>query len=122
MIAAAGRMAFLSQVEEEKMHVIVATLRIKPEFRERFMVAMIDDARGSVENERGCFQFSVTQDKTDPNRIVLFEVYRDEAAFDTHKQAPHFVRWQESVKDWFAAPTEVIQGGNAFPADSTWKK
>ena len=122
MIAAAGRMDFLSQVEEEKMHVIVATLRIKPEFRERFMEAMLDDARGSVENERGCFQFSVTQDKTDPNRIVLFEVYRDEAAFDTHKQAPHFVRWQESVKDWFAAPTEVIQGNNAFPADSTWKK
>src|SRR5450759_7696 len=122
MIAAAGRMAFLSQAEEEKMHVIVATLRIKPEFRERFMEAMLDDARGSVENERGCFQFSVTQDKTDPNRIVLFEVYRDEAAFDTHKQAPHFVRWNESVKDCFAAPTKVSQGNTAFPADSTWKK
>lgn len=102
------------------MHVIVATIQIKPEFREQFMESMLDDARGSVENESGCFQFSVVQDKTDPNRIVLFEVYRDAAAFAEHKQAPHYTRWQETVKDWFAAPTGVISASNAYPPDSSW--
>ncbi len=104
------------------MHVVVATMQIKPEFREPFMDSMLDDARGSMQNEPGCFQFSVVQDKSDPNRIVLFEVYKDEAAFEVHKQQPHFVQWENTVKDWYAAPVQVIQGSNAFPADSAWKE
>lgn len=102
------------------MHIIVAKIQIKPEYREPFMELMVDDAKGSVENEPGCLHFSVIRDNADPNRIVLFEVYRDEAAFEAHKQTPHFIRWRDGVQDWFAAPAEVIQGQNVFPPDQAW--
>ena len=70
---------------------------------------MIDDAKGSVENEPGCLRFDVIQDGADPNRIWLYEVYVDEAAFQEHLKAPHFIKWRDTVKDWFAKATLKAQ-------------
>lgn len=109
-------------LKEEIMLVIIAKIQIKPEFRGRFMESMLDDARGSVENEPGCLHFSVVEDGEDPNRIYLFEVYRDQADFAAHQQTPHYLRWRDTVKDWFAAPTEVIRGRNVYPPNEAWKK
>ena len=66
------------------MYIIVAPIQIKPGFRDRFVEEMILDAKGSVENEAGCLRFDVVQDGDDPNRIWLYEVYKDEAAFEEH--------------------------------------
>ncbi len=104
------------------MHVIVAEIRIKPEYRERFMESMIDDASGSVEHEPGCYQFAVVRDQKDENHIFLVEVYRDAEAFRVHQEMPHYTRWRDTVKDWFAAPTVVTQGPNVWPADEAWSK
>ncbi len=104
------------------MHVIVAEIRFKSEYRERFMESMIDDASGSVENEPGCFQFAVVRDANDPDHIFLFEVYRDAEAFQAHQTMPHYTKWQNTVKDWFAAPTVVTQGPNVWPPDEAWSK
>jgi autoinducer 2-degrading protein len=104
------------------MHVIVAEMRIKPEFRERFMEQIVDDASGSVGREPGCYQFAVTRDSSDPNHIFLFEVYRDAEAFRAHQEMPHYVKWRDTVAEWYAAPTVVTQGVNAWPGDEAWSK
>ena len=104
------------------MQALVVTMQIKPEHRATFMEAMLDDARGSVENEPGCLRFDVIQDREDPNRIHLYEVYRDEAAIEAHRQAPHFLKFRETVKDWHAAEPTRVQGATVFPLDSMWHK
>ena len=43
------------------MEALVVTIQIKPEFRDAFMEAMLDDARGSLGNEPGCLQFDVSR-------------------------------------------------------------
>ena len=102
------------------MHVLVVTINIKPGFKERFVAAMLDDARGSVGSEAGCVRFDVIQDEQEPNRIYLYEVYADRAAFDVHLTTPHFLKWNETVKDWFASPPVVGAGPSLFPSDSDW--
>lgn len=82
------------------MYIIVAPIQIKPGFRDRFVEEMILDAKGSVENEAGCLRFDVVQDGDDPNRIWLYEVYKDEAAFEEHTKAPHFIRWRDATAEW----------------------
>jgi len=89
------------------MYGIIVTINIKPGFKERFMPSMLEDAEGSVNNEPGCLRFDVFQDSEDPNRIYLMEEYVDEAAFEAHTQQPHFVKWRETTKDWFAGPIEI---------------
>lgn len=102
------------------MYILVVTIDIKPEHREAFIEAMLEDARGSRENEPGCVRFDVIQDEANPNRIYLYEVYRDRAAFEAHLQTPHFLKWQATVKDWFASPPVVGRGTNLYPPDEAW--
>lgn len=102
------------------MKVALVTVDIKPEHRDRFMEEILLDARGSVENEPGCVRFDVLQDDENPNRVYLYEVYRDEAAEEAHLKMPHFIRWENATKDWFARPMEVINCTSVYPEDSAW--
>ena len=104
------------------MKALVVTIQIKPEFKNAFMEAMLDDARGSVQNEPGCLRFDVVEDTEDPNRIHLYEVYRDDAAIAAHREAPHYLKWRETVKDWHAAEPVRRVCNTVFPADSDWSK
>ncbi len=102
------------------MYILIVTLEIKPEHRTVFLEAMLDDAKGSVEREPGCLRFDVLQNQEDPNKIHLYEVYRDKAAFEVHLEAPHYLRWRDAVKEWHAKTPEVIRCTNVFPSDSGW--
>jgi len=104
------------------MLALLVTIHIQPERRDAFIASMLDDARGSVNDEPGCFRFDVLQDAKDPNTIYLYEVYRDQDAMQAHVQAPHFIRWRDTVKDWYASPIQVTNCTTIFPSDAAWTK
>jgi len=104
------------------MFAVIVKIQIKPQHREEFIAAMLDDARGSVENEDTCLQFNVVQDAEDENVLRLYEVYADEEAFERHRQMPHYITWRDAVQDWMAAPPEIATGTHIFPADTAWSK
>ena len=73
------------------MHHLVIHVQfdVKPEHLARFNELIAVNAHASVREEPGCFQFDVACDQADPCKVVLYEVYRDAAAFDDHLQRPH---------------------------------
>jgi (4S)-4-hydroxy-5-phosphonooxypentane-2,3-dione isomerase len=105
------------------MYVIIAPIQIKPGFKDQFITAVTEDAQGSVRDEPGCLRFDVIQDANDVNRIWLYEVYKDEAAFQAHTQAPHFLKFRDTIQDWRAeGPQGAGRGAsNIWPPDSQWK-
>jgi (4S)-4-hydroxy-5-phosphonooxypentane-2,3-dione isomerase len=72
--------------------VLLVDIRIKAENVERFMKEIADNAR-AARREPGCRQFEVLVDAKDRTRLVLFEVYDDEKAFEAHQQTPHFKKY-----------------------------
>jgi quinol monooxygenase YgiN len=56
----------------------------------RFKEMIAANARASVRDEPGCRQFDVLLPRDMPNRVVLYEVYDDEAAFEAHLASAHF--------------------------------
>ena len=96
-------------------------VRVKPEGRERFLKAIEVDAIGSERDEPGCLRFNVLHDREDPNVYYFYEVYRDEAALEAHRQTPHFKFYFEKVQPWLAAPPERRFGKNLIPADVGWR-
>jgi len=82
----------------ESAFVIVAEFEVKPEALDAFVAAAIADASASVANEPGCRQFDVTRSNEQPNRIVLYEVYDSEAAFDAHLQTPHLATFRDQIE------------------------
>jgi quinol monooxygenase YgiN len=45
--------------------------------------------------EPGCRAFVVNRSQDDGDRFVLYEQYEDEAAFEAHRDSPHFKRYIE---------------------------
>jgi quinol monooxygenase YgiN len=44
------------------MYALVVPLKVKPEMREKFLAAALDDSTCSVRDEPGCLRFDVLQD------------------------------------------------------------
>ncbi|MCI0439677.1 MAG: antibiotic biosynthesis monooxygenase [Chloroflexi bacterium] len=104
------------------MFSIFVTIQIKPGFREKFMEASFGDAQGSVRDERGCYRFDILQSNEDPNRFHLYEVYENDAALEAHRKAPHYLKWRQTVQDWFDGDVQRVPMTTVFPSDAGWKK
>ena len=102
------------------MHILFVTLKIKPERRDEFIKEMLLNAKGANENEPGCLRFDVVQDLQDPNTLHLYEVYKDEAAFKDHQNAPHYKRFSEVAGEWRDGPSVLNVGSNIYPTDDDW--
>ena len=88
------------------MHVFhTAHLRVHAAVVEQFKSRIARHARFSVTQEPGCLQFDVHQDRSDPALFLLLESYADEAAFEGHRTAPHYIAFREDVKDWVVERT-----------------
>jgi (4S)-4-hydroxy-5-phosphonooxypentane-2,3-dione isomerase len=74
------------------MFVLVVNLRIKPENVERFMKQVLENAR-AARTEPGCRQFDVLVDPQDKSKVMLYEIYNDEKAFEAHQQTSHFKKY-----------------------------
>jgi quinol monooxygenase YgiN len=79
------------------------------------------DAEHSERDEPGCLRFDVMRDRDDANRFYLYEVYRDEAAFEAHRQTPHFKHYFEKSQPWLAARPKRRFGTNVIPKDVNWR-
>ncbi len=102
------------------MHLVCVHVHVKPEFREAFIDATLENARNSVQ-EPGNLRFDVLLQADDPNRFVLYEVYRDPPAADAHKQTPHYARWRDAVGSWMAEPRKGVRYETLFPtSESQW--
>ena len=72
--------------------ILAVDIRIKPENVDAFMTRCIENAR-AARKEPGCRQFEVLVDPADKTKVMLFEVYDDEKAFEVHQQTPHFKKY-----------------------------
>jgi len=74
------------------MFVLQVNIRIKAESIDAFMRKLDENAR-EARKEAGCMQFEVLVDPKDKASVMLYEVYQDEAAFESHQQTPHFKKY-----------------------------
>jgi len=78
--------------------VLIVEFELKPEDAGRFHGLIAENARASVANEPGCLQFDVVRPQDSPNRLFLYEVYADQAAFDAHIKMPHVAAFFAQAK------------------------
>jgi quinol monooxygenase YgiN len=76
-----------------------------------------DNAKASVRDEPGCSRFDVCAHRKDADRILLYEIYDDRAAFDAHLKTKHFAVFNEAsaalVLDKNAAEYDLVCEGSA---------
>ena len=74
------------------MVTIVARYRARPGEGDAVAAALTAHV-AATRAEPGCLQFDACRSVDDPDEFVLYETYRDEAAFESHRASPHFQRY-----------------------------
>jgi (4S)-4-hydroxy-5-phosphonooxypentane-2,3-dione isomerase len=101
------------------MLIVQVHIHVKPEYLDAFIAASLDNARNSVQ-EAGIARFDVVQQKDDPTRITLVEVYRSEDAPAKHRETAHYARWRDTVADMMVEVRTKVEYRNLFPDDKGW--
>ena len=99
---------------------LVVKLRIKPEHRDTFLKAVEVDALGSERDEPGCLPFNVVQSESDENVYFFYEVYKDEAALEAHRAAPHYAVWREAAAIALDGAADVTRANTVFPKERAY--
>lgn len=92
------------------MYHVAVHFDVRPEHRDEFIAAALEDGRNSGADEPGTQRFELIVDEENPNRFYLNEGYADAAAFSEHADGPHFARFFELVKDYVVGPSWLIRG------------
>jgi (4S)-4-hydroxy-5-phosphonooxypentane-2,3-dione isomerase len=78
---------------------IMGTIEVAPEKRAHLLPLLMAHKVRSLRDEPGTLQFEIVIPRDDESRILLYEVYRDDAAFELHRNAPSIARWREEAAE-----------------------
>ena len=101
------------------MFIVHVFVHVKLDKVEEFKSASMENASNSVK-EPGIARFDVIQQRDDPSRFVLVEVYRTADDPARHKETQHDQKWRDTVEDMMAEPRRAIKYQNIFPDESGW--
>jgi quinol monooxygenase YgiN len=90
------------------MNIIHAHISVKPTYREQFL----KQVKGLVKDsqaEEGNISYQLYEDTEQPNKFVMLEEWKDQAAIEFHFQTPHFKQFGEKSKEFYQEPTKVMQ-------------
>lgn len=88
-------------------YVVVVDFRLKPGTRAAFRRLIDINARQSVRDEAGCRRFDVLETSGDDDRILLYEIYDDRAAFAVHLESPHYALFDAESGDLVAGKSVI---------------
>jgi (4S)-4-hydroxy-5-phosphonooxypentane-2,3-dione isomerase len=77
--------------------VVLAVTWMAKTGREEEVAAIFSKLTAESRGESGCIMYQVHRHKTEPRRFFIYEQYKDDAALEAHRAAPHFL--QHARKD-----------------------
>ncbi len=110
------------------MFIILVSIRIEKGYKEPYLETLKVNASASVKTEPGVVRFDIIQDARDDDVIWLYEVYKDEEAFTSHRATYHFNKFYDEWRGTMevlphgAEPGPGNQRGtyNIWPPDDEW--
>ena len=101
----------------------IAHLQIKKDQLPAFLDSVKEEMEAALRVEPGVIAIYAAADKNDPTKMTFFEMYVDEAAYQTHRDTPHFQKYFHTTKDMIsdrilleAVPVELRDKHNT-PSD-----
>lgn len=79
-------------------YVIIVDFQLKPGSLPAFRALIDENATASYAKEPGCRRFDVIEPASEKDRVVLYEIYDDRAAFEAHIRTEHFASFDAASK------------------------
>ena len=98
LLAACNKKVQSDQVPSTKeMLVRIAEIEVNEGYLEEYLAAAHNVGTKSVESEEGVICIFPMQVKDSPNTIRILEIYRDDEAYQSHLQTPHFLEYKQGT-------------------------
>lgn len=81
------------------------SVTVKPEHASEFKQIVMEEMEQSVKVENGVLAIYAANDAKQSNKWYFFEVYANEAAFQSHRNTPHFQRYLKEAGGMLADRT-----------------
>jgi (4S)-4-hydroxy-5-phosphonooxypentane-2,3-dione isomerase len=75
----------------------VGTIEFAVGRRDQLLRSLVAHKARCLKDEPGLLQFEILLPKDDGSKVLLYEVYRDDAAFEAHQKGPSFIQWREET-------------------------
>jgi autoinducer 2-degrading protein len=73
---------------------LVGTIEVAQGRKDELVALLMAHRARCLEDEPGTIQIEVLVPREDNPRILVYEVYRDDAAFETHLRGPSIAQWR----------------------------
>jgi quinol monooxygenase YgiN len=97
-IIATSMLTFSLCSQAQAQYVRLAELEIDPAQLEAFKAAVTEGVQAAVRSEPGVLALYAVYEKDNPNRVRVFEMYTDAAAYATHLETPHFKKFRTTTE------------------------
>ena len=75
----------------------VVTVEVSPGRKDQLLPLLMAHKARSLKDEPGTLQFEILLPHGDDTKVLTYEVYRDDAAFEVHRNGPSLSRWREDT-------------------------
>jgi autoinducer 2-degrading protein len=83
-------------------------LHVKTGMRSELLEFLRWDADEAKRREPGTLRFDVWQVEGEPRTLYLYEAYKDEQAFDSHKEGERYKQWEDVVRTMMEREPEYV--------------
>ena len=81
---------------------------------ESYKAALKEEIEASVRLEPGVLTLYAVSEKNNPTHITILEIYADSAAYKSHIQTPHFLKYKNGTKEMVTA-LELVEAVPLVP-------
>ncbi|WP_108658669.1 putative quinol monooxygenase [Acuticoccus kandeliae] len=76
---------------------IMPIFTVRPGQRDAFLARVKRQREDALREEPGCLHFDILNPDIADDRVVLYEIYTDQAALDAHRETPHYASFREDI-------------------------
>ena len=95
------------QAAKEKT-VVVARVAVKEGYEAAF-IEIASKLVAATRAEEGCLFYTLYQSTENPSVFIIYEEYKDDAAFEIHADSAHFAEFAEAINDMMAGELVIEQ-------------
>lgn len=85
--------------QDKSPYVRIAKIVIDSAQIESYNTALKIHAEAAVSKEPGVLTLYGVYDKNEPTHVIVFEIYASVAAYNSHIQTPHFLKYKSTVEN-----------------------
>jgi (4S)-4-hydroxy-5-phosphonooxypentane-2,3-dione isomerase len=96
---------------------VIATIEIEPGQEAEVLALILAHRERCLRDEPGTLMFELMVPRDEPHKLMLYEVYVDQAAFDVHWDSPSIARLRTEAGDRM----KIVSGIWGSPANPVGK-